>query len=91
MRDSEHDYSDSSTAKTASFEASIHDGSTLVRNLKEGYMAVEDSLKAFERGVQLTRSCQQSLRDAEQRVEQVIENSQGELESRPYPEDSSEA
>jgi len=51
-------------------------------------MPLEESLKAFERGVQLTRSCQQSLRAAEQRVEQVIENSDGELESRPYPDES---
>ncbi|MEQ6886830.1 exodeoxyribonuclease VII small subunit [Salicola sp. Rm-C-2C1-2] len=91
MSDSEHDSSNSNTTNTASFEASIQELETLVRKLEQGDMALEDSLKAFERGVQLTRSCQQSLRDAEQRVEQVIENSQGELESRPYPEESSEA
>ena len=86
--------SDSHTQQTSdasNFEASIQELETLVRKLEQGDMPLEESLKAFERGVQLTRSCQQSLRDAEQRVEQVIENSQGDLESRPYPEDSSEA
>ncbi|MGM0449222.1 MAG: exodeoxyribonuclease VII small subunit [Pseudomonadota bacterium] len=89
MSDSENSTSQASDA--SSFEASIQELETLVRKLEQGDMPLEESLKAFERGVQLTRSCQQSLRDAEQRVEQVIENSQGELETRPYPEDSSDA
>lgn len=79
------------SGSTISFETSIQELEALVRKLEQGDMPLEESLKAFERGVQLTRSCQQSLRDAEQRVEQVIENSQGELETRPYPEDGSEA
>lgn len=88
---SDRDTSNNDNGNTASFEASIQELESLVRKLEQGDMALEDSLKAFERGVELTRSCQQSLRDAEQRVEQVIENNQGELEARPYPEDSSEA
>ena len=72
----------------SSFESSIQELEGLVRKLEQGEMPLEESLKAFERGVHLTRSCQQSLRAAEQRVEQVIENSDGELESRPYPDES---
>ncbi|KAA8980699.1 MULTISPECIES: exodeoxyribonuclease VII small subunit [Gammaproteobacteria] len=88
---SESDSSNSDSGNAATFETSIQELESLVRKLEQGDMPLEESLKAFERGVQLTRSCQQSLRDAEQRVEQVIENSQGELETRPFPEDSSEA
>lgn len=91
MSDSDSNTSTQQASDTSSFETSIQELETLVRKLEQGDMPLEESLKAFERGVQLTRACQQSLRDAEQRVEQVIETSQGELEARPYPEESSEA
>lgn len=91
MSDSDSNTSTQQASDTSSFETSIQELETLVRKLEQGDMPLEESLKAFERGVQLTRACQQSLRDAEQRVEQVIETSQGELETRPYPEESSEA
>lgn len=78
----------SNETNLSNFEASIQELENLVRKLEQGEMPLEESLKAFERGVELTRSCQKSLRAAEQRVEQVIENSEGELESRPFPDES---
>ena len=80
---------DSSAATDLSrFEETLQELETLVRRLEQGEMPLEESLKAFERGVRLTRECQQSLRAAEQRVEQVMENEQGELQQRPFSEDS---
>ncbi len=71
------------------FEETLQELETLVRRLEQGELPLEESLKAFERGVHLTRECQQSLRAAEQRVEQVMENEQGELEQQPFSEDTS--
>jgi exodeoxyribonuclease VII small subunit len=34
---------------------------------------LEDALKSFQRGVELTRTCQQALKQAEQRVEKLVE------------------
>jgi len=45
---------------------------TLVERLERGDLPLEESLKAFERGVQLTRSCQSALKDAEQKVEILL-------------------
>ena len=79
---------DSSAATDLSrFEETLQELETLVRKLEQGELPLEESLKAFERGVRLTRECQQSLSAAEQRVEQVMENDQGELEQRPFSED----
>ena len=45
---------------------------SLVERLEQGDLPLEESLKAFERGVQLTRSCQSALKDAEQKVEILL-------------------
>ena len=37
-----------------------------------GELSLEESLQHFERGIQLTRSCQQALKDAEQKVEMLL-------------------
>ena len=45
----------------------------LVTQLETGQMSLEDSLKAFERGVKLTSQCQKSLHKAEQKVRILME------------------
>jgi exodeoxyribonuclease VII small subunit len=44
----------------------------LVKSLEAGDLSLEDSLKAFEEGVRLSRSCQAHLSAAEQKVEQLV-------------------
>jgi len=62
-------------AKTASpdFEKSLAELETLVERMEQGDQTLEQSLKDFERGVALTRSCQQALKTAEQKVEQLLQ------------------
>jgi len=73
-------------ASLADFEKSLNELESLVRRLEQGELSLEDSLSAFEQGVRLTRDCQQALRNAEQRVQKVMENSAGELEVTPFRE-----
>ena len=42
---------------------------TIVERLEHGDLPLEESLKQFERGVELTRTCQTALRQAEQKVQ----------------------
>jgi len=41
----------------------------IVERLEHGDLPLEDSLRQFERGVELTRSCQAALKQAEQKVQ----------------------
>lgn len=50
------------------FEASLQELEALVEKMEHGDLSLEQSLKDFERGIALTRACQQALRDAEQKV-----------------------
>lgn len=61
-------------SKTAvpDFEASLKELETLVERMEKGELSLEDSLKDFERGVELTRECQQALKSAEQKVQKLI-------------------
>lgn len=76
-----------STTSIADFEKSLNELEGLVRDLEQGELSLEQSLSAFERGVRLTRECQQALKSAEQRVEQLIQQDDGSLETRPFNPD----
>ena len=60
------------------FEKSLTELEQLVENMEQGDLSLEDALKNFEKGIALTSNCQQSLLNAEQKVEQLIEKN-GEL------------
>jgi len=57
---------------TALFEDSLAELEQLVSQLEQGDISLEESLKSFERGVTLTRICQKSLQEAEQKVQILI-------------------
>ncbi len=54
------------------FEHALKELEELVGRMEQGDLPLEESLKAFERGVELTRACQQALKEAEQKVEILI-------------------
>ncbi len=53
----------------ASFEDSLSELEALVESMENGELSLDESLAAFERGIALTRNCQQALQAAEQKVE----------------------
>ena len=50
------------------FEQALAELEQLVGELEQGELPLEASLKAFERGIELTRLCQKELAAAEQKV-----------------------
>ena len=64
-----------SETSTKSFEQAMEELERLVDTMEKGELSLDDSLKAFEEGVRLTRFCQQSLSEAEQRVLMLTEKS----------------
>ena len=50
------------------FEEALSELESLVEALERGDQSLEESLKSFERGVELTRTCQKALDEAEQKV-----------------------
>ncbi|MEJ2214544.1 MAG: exodeoxyribonuclease VII small subunit [Gammaproteobacteria bacterium] len=64
----------SEPTNTLSFEESMTALETLVETMEKGELSLDESLNAFEEGIKLTRSCQKSLQEAEQKVEILMKN-----------------
>ena len=55
------------------FEKSLQNLEKIVNNMESGELGLEESLAQFEKGIKLAKNCQDTLTNAEFRVEQLIE------------------
>lgn len=72
--------------ETLAFEKSLKELEALVTKMEQGNLSLEESLQHFERGIQLTRTCQQALKKAEQKVE-ILLNKSGQDDIAPFTSD----
>jgi len=59
---------DQKAATSINFEESINALEDLVNALENGDLSLEESLSTFEKGIRLTKECQQQLTTAEQKI-----------------------
>lgn len=59
--------------KKINFEKSLSDLETLVEEMEQGDLSLEESLKRFEKGIGLTTDCQQALQSAELKVQELVD------------------
>ena len=59
------------------FEAALVELERIVEKMEKGEQSLEEALASFQRGVELTRACQQGLKQAEQRVEKLMRDGAG--------------
>jgi exodeoxyribonuclease VII small subunit len=57
------------------FEGALEQLEELVASMEDGELSLEESLKAFEKGIKLTRECQTALKNAEQKVQILLDES----------------
>ena len=62
---------------TIDFEGALAELEALVERMETGELSLEDSLCAYERGVALSRRCQQALDAAEQRIQTLAAGDPG--------------
>ena len=68
-------------ATAINFESALKELESLVARMEQGDLPLEESLACFERGIALTRTCQESLKNAEQKIQMLIEkDGRGELQ-----------
>ena len=73
-------------AKGLEFEKALAELERLVERMEEGELTLEESLKTYERGTQLSRTCQKALDEAEQRI-RILTEKNGETEIRDLQTD----
>ncbi len=65
------------------FEDALEELENIVRVLEEGSGALDDAIKAYERGAMLKKHCEQKLTEARTRVEKIVMGPDGEATSEP--------
>jgi exodeoxyribonuclease VII small subunit len=60
--------------KTPDLESSMGEINTLIEQMEQGDISLEQSLEKFERGITLIKHCQKVLQEAEQKVQILIQN-----------------
>jgi exodeoxyribonuclease VII small subunit len=71
-------------AEKRTFEQSMAELDAIVKQLEGGSFALEDSMKAFERGVGLARECETLLTEAKAKVEKLVRDAGGEWKTEAF-------
>lgn len=66
-------------AEKKTFEQSISELEEIVAKLEGGNVTLDESLELFEKGIKLSKSCQQMLDAAEKKVSILMTNDDGEI------------
>lgn len=59
------------------FEKALAKLEDIVRRMEQGDLALEESLKAFEEGIRLSRLCAKRLDEAERRIQVLLKTEEG--------------
>lgn len=68
-------------AKKLSFEAGMEELETLVTRLEQGEISLEESFKAYTRGVELYNALKNILDEGDKRITELTENGEREMET----------
>ena len=60
-------------AAPADFEQALNELEELVEKMEQGELSLEQAMADFQRGIELSRSCQETLKAAEQKVQILME------------------
>ena len=77
-------------SKEISFEEALSDLEEITRQLEGGALSLDESIKAYEQGMELKKICQNMLEKAEQKLEFLEKQENGGIEKKPIETDEGE-
>ena len=75
-----------SIEKGLDFEKSLAKLESIIEELENGELPLNESIKIFEEGVKLTKHCQELLTKAELKVQKLLEKDDGTLDLEDFDE-----
>ncbi len=66
-----------SKEKSISFEEALNELEQIAEKLERGQLTLEESIKAYERGMELKNTCAERLKEAEGKIEYLSKNPDG--------------
>ncbi len=76
--------------KKPEFERSLARLEEVVRRLENANLSLDEAMKLFEEGVELSRECQKQLEQAEGRVEVLLKKADGKIVAEPFEPEAEE-
>jgi exodeoxyribonuclease VII small subunit len=77
-------------SKKPDFERSLARLEEVVRRLENANLSLDEAMKLFEEGVELSRECQKQLEQAEGRVEVLLKKADGKIAAEPFEPEGEE-
>ncbi len=68
------------------FEDALKRLETIVDDLEQGDVPIEDTIKMFQEGVEIARFCKEKLKSAENEIQKIVKNSDGDFQLTILPE-----
>jgi len=68
------------------FEEALKKLEKIVEDLERGDLSLDDALKKYQDGIELSRLCAQRLDSAKKKIDIVVKNKKGEFEFKPLDE-----
>ncbi|MDP7142402.1 MAG: exodeoxyribonuclease VII small subunit [Alphaproteobacteria bacterium] len=78
---------DTKNISDLSFEDAMAELESIVRNMESGDTKLEDSISAYERGIELKKHCEKKLRDAQSKIEKITINDDGAATAEPFDQE----
>lgn len=76
--------------KKPDFERSLARLEEVVQKLENANLSLDEAMKLFEEGVELSRECQKQLEQAEGRVEVLLKKADGKIAAEPFEPEADE-
>jgi len=76
----------SRASEKLNFEEAIEQLEKIVEQLESGELSLEESIKAFEKGIELSKLCRKKLEMAEDRVRKLVEKTDGSVDLELFEE-----
>lgn len=73
-----------------SFEESLKQLESIVAKLEQGDLPLEESVRLFEEGIQLSNACKTDLETAEGKVQMLLKQKDGSMKPGPFPQNGDE-
>ena len=67
-----------------SFEDALAKLEAIVRDVEEGKIGLEDSIRRYEEGMKLLKRCRLILADAEMKIQKLQATAEGEVRAEPF-------
>ena len=66
-----------------SFEEALAELQSLVKSLEKGDSKLDDAINSYQRGVDLKRHCETKLREAQLKVDKIVQSADGTIATEP--------